>query len=125
MSDPEKVENTPAADTPAETPAAPAQAETAPPPGAPAAPQAAPAARPGRGPQDRRGGDRPRRGGQPPGSTPRHLPVPSVADEHLFGASAPSLRELDKEIEGDLEEALAGLSEKELLGGEPEKRAPA
>ncbi len=121
MSDPERVE-TPPAETPADAP--PAQAEAAPAPETPAAPPApaAPGGRPGRGPQDRQGADRLRRGSRPTGSTPRHLPVPSVQDEHLFGGSAPSLRELDREIESDLEEALAGLSEKELLGGEPEKR---
>jgi small subunit ribosomal protein S1 len=50
--------------------------------------------------------------------------VPSLEHEHLFG-SGPSLRELDKEIEGDLEAALAGLSEQDLLGGAAPKKQQA
>ncbi|MCC6420598.1 MAG: S1 RNA-binding domain-containing protein [Gemmataceae bacterium] len=85
--------------------------------------QPAPAERtptsPGR--QDRPGGgdrgERFLRGGRPQGATPRHEPVPSVQEEHLFGR-APSLRDLDREIEDELQQALAGVDEKLLSGGE-------
>ena len=119
MSDPQKP------DTPAEAQAPPpAEAATNPAPAheAAVAPPRAPD-RPGQG--DRHGSDRMRRGSrpQPQGNAPRRLAVPTLADEHVFGA-APSLRDLDKEIEGDLEAALAGLNAQELLGGE-EKKPPA
>src|SRR5262245_56561786 len=114
MSDPENPETTPAPQTPAPPPAA----ET--PPAAPAAPpesppgQApAPAGQPG--PRDRPA-DRSRRGPRPTGATPRHIPVPALTDEQPFGAAAPNLRDLDREIEHDLQEALAGLPEQDLYG---------
>jgi small subunit ribosomal protein S1 len=121
MSDTEKPEPTPTTPpegqapeaTPAQAPA-PAAAgtpETPPAPGKPAAP-------------DRRGGGRPRPGGRPQGGSPRHAPVPDLTRETAFGA-APSLRDLDKEIEGDLEAALAGLDAKDLMGGEQTRTQPA
>src|SRR5262245_33473673 len=112
MSDTEKPEATPAQPPAQAAESAPPQApapEAAPPPQAPA-----PGGKPG-GPG--RPGDRPRRGGRPQGSTPRNIPVPDLTREMAFGR-APSLHDLDKEIEGDLEAALAGISEKDLLGGE-------
>jgi small subunit ribosomal protein S1 len=48
-----------------------------------------------------------------------------VEQEHLFGAGAPSLKELDKEIENDLQEALAGFSDVDLAGSAPEKKPAA
>jgi small subunit ribosomal protein S1 len=119
MSDTEKPEPTPA-QPPAQAPEA-APAQTPPPPAAAGTPEAPPAAGKPAGPERR--GDRPRRGSRPQGSTPRSLPVPDLTRELALG-QAPSLRELDKEIEGDLEAALAGLSEKDLLGGEAPRKQP-
>jgi small subunit ribosomal protein S1 len=50
--------------------------------------------------------------------------VPSLEHETYLGR-APSLRELDKEIESDLEAALAGLSEQDLRGGEAPRKPSA
>ncbi|MCI0464697.1 MAG: S1 RNA-binding domain-containing protein [Gemmataceae bacterium] len=107
MSDPDK----PASDQPAEAQAAP--------PTPPAQPETPPPSAPGKPGRQDKLGEKFRRGGRPPTSTPRHLPVPTLADEQLFG-HAPSLRELDQEIESELQEALAGLDEKQLAGGEAE-----
>ncbi len=121
MSDTEKPQPAPAEPTQAQAPPEaappPAPGESAPPAQTPGAPTTA---RPGG--RDNRGGGF-RRGGRPPGNAPRSAPtpVPTLEGEHMFGR-APSLRDLDKEIEGDLEAALAGLSDKDLLGGEPQKK---
>src|SRR5262245_41491512 len=115
MSEPEKPEIPPAPATPAvPEPAPPAAAAEKPP---------APGPRGSGAPGDRRG-QRPPRGGSRPQNTPRHMPVPSVEQEHLFGAGAPSLRDLDKEIESDLQEALAGFSDADLSAA-PEKKPAA
>jgi small subunit ribosomal protein S1 len=50
--------------------------------------------------------------------------VPDLTRELALG-QAPSLRDLDKEIEGDLQAALAGLDAKELMGGEAPRQQPA
>src|SRR6266542_3912669 len=124
MSEPEK----PATPTTPETP--PASPEPAPAPAAADKPAATPDKPPAPGPTgggaagDRRGQRFPR-GGARPQNTPRHMPVPSVEQEHLFGAGAPSLRELDKEIESDLQEALAGFADVDLSGGAPQKKPAA
>ncbi|HXG11881.1 MAG TPA: S1 RNA-binding domain-containing protein [Gemmataceae bacterium] len=55
---------------------------------------------------------------QPPANTG---PVPTLRPEAEFGA-APRLRDLDAEIEHDLQEALRGISEKDLFG-EPAPRS--
>src|SRR5947207_11639220 len=47
-------------------------------------------------------------------------PVPTISDEQAFGAP-PKLRDLDAEIAGELEAAMAGFSEKELLTEEPRR----
>jgi small subunit ribosomal protein S1 len=64
-----------------------------------------------------------------PGGFPRRprtqIPVPPL-DEVQLPRSTLSLRELDAEIEGELEAALAGISDKDLQGGEapaPAKKA--
>jgi small subunit ribosomal protein S1 len=51
-------------------------------------------------------------------------PVPAITDEQAFGAP-PSLHDLDAEIAGELEEAMAGLSDKELYGEEQRAKAAA
>src|SRR5437764_5098811 len=48
-------------------------------------------------------------------------PVPTIADEQAFGVP-PKLRDLDAEIAGELEAAMAGFSEKELLTEQPRPR---
>jgi small subunit ribosomal protein S1 len=48
-------------------------------------------------------------------------PVPALSDEQMFGGPPPKLRDLDAEIAGELEAAMAGFSEKELLVEEPRK----
>ncbi len=48
-----------------------------------------------------------------PPPQPKLAPPPSLEAEHLFG-SGPRLRDLDAEIERELQEALGGLSDKEL-----------
>src|SRR5262249_29411323 len=70
---------------------------------------------------DRRA-QRPRREDRPR-NEPRR--VPAITDEHLFGKEAPSIKDLDKAIEGDLEEALSGLSDKDLLGQEQQPKKAA
>lgn len=47
--------------------------------------------------------------------------VPTMRPEAEFGAG-PRLRDLDAEIERDLEAALSGVSDKDLLGGEPARK---
>jgi small subunit ribosomal protein S1 len=47
--------------------------------------------------------------------------VPALSDEQMLGGSAPKLRDLDAEIAGELEAAMAGFSEQELLTEEPRK----
>src|SRR5438874_597178 len=86
MSDTEK----PADPAPAPSPAPEAQPPVPP---APARPE-----RPERRPQQARGSV---------------APVPSL--EQSFGAG-PRLRDLDKEIEGELEAAMSGLSDKDMYG---------
>jgi small subunit ribosomal protein S1 len=48
-------------------------------------------------------------------------PVPTIGDEQLFGGPPPKLQDLDAEIAGELEAAMAGFSEKALLTEEPRK----
>jgi small subunit ribosomal protein S1 len=48
-------------------------------------------------------------------------PMPTLRPEAEFGAG-PRLRDLDAEIERDLEAALSGVSEKELFGAEPARK---
>jgi small subunit ribosomal protein S1 len=48
-------------------------------------------------------------------------PVPALTDDQVFGAAAPKLRDLDAEIAGELEAAMAGFSEKEMLTEEPRR----
>src|SRR6202011_5193318 len=50
-------------------------------------------------------------------------PVPAITDEQAFGVP-PSLHDLDAEIAGELEEAMGGLSDKDLYG-EEQRRAKA
>ena len=101
--------------TPGETQSTPAAATTA-------APQQ-PAAEPRRQFVDRGGGgSRPPRRSGPRGPSARQNPVP-VVDEIRQMSAPPRLRDLDKEIEGELEAAMGGLSGKELYGEEPDKGA--
>ena len=106
------------------SPPTPEQAAVA---GATPAPTASPAAVPavtgaaptGRG--DRHGGKKPGGGGQ--GGNPRRRtrePMPSF-DEPRF-QSAPSMRELDAEIERELEAALADMPAQDLLGAETSEK---
>src|SRR5437899_6715891 len=85
--------------TPEPTPPESAKAETPPPPAKepppkPRGPQRKPAFKPG--------------------------PVPTISDEQAFG-TPPKLRDLDAEIAGELEAAMAGFSEQELLTEEPRR----
>jgi small subunit ribosomal protein S1 len=100
-----------------ETPAA------APPPApeAPAAPQP-PQTEPRPRPFVDRGGPRPPRRDRPRGPSAREKPVP-VVDEIRQLSAPPRLRDLDKEIEDELQAALGGLSGKELYGDEAQKGA--
>src|SRR5437879_10748482 len=78
---------------------------SAPPPAPPPARESAPPGPP-----------RPRRPARKPSF--KSGPVPTISDEQAFGAP-PKLRDLDAEIAGELEAAMAGFSEKELLTEQP------
>lgn len=109
MSEPEKTEPAAATPTPAttpETPAAPAAAGTPPAP-----------AKPERGKQDKK----PPRGGGMPRRRMREA-VPSLEDDLRF-RSAPRLHELDAEIADELEAAMGGVSQKELIVAETSRQA--
>jgi ribosomal protein S1 len=104
MSDAENKEQ-PAPPPAPEQATAPAQTETPKTPPAPAAKS------------DKPGGKKPGRGG--PGGTSRRRildPIPSL--EHERFASGPRMKDLDDEIAGELEAALAGMSDKDLLAAE-------
>jgi small subunit ribosomal protein S1 len=69
------------------------------------------------GPPRREAGDRKARGFKSrPAYTPG--PVPTISDEQAFGAP-PKLKDLDAEIAGELEAAMAGLSDKDLYAEQP------
>ncbi len=108
----------PTAETPATAPP--------PPPETPAAPAAGPQQSPPTEPRPRpfvdRGGPRPPRRSGPRGPSAREKPVP-VVDEIRQMSTPPRLRDLDKEIEDELQAALGGLSGKELYSDEAEKGA--
>lgn len=92
--------------------------EVPPPPEKPGTPPAATQV-PGKRPDPR---DKKRPG---PGGVPRRRvlePIPSLEKEQYYGR-APSIRELDDEIAGELEAALGGLSEKELFGADTSAKA--
>ncbi len=57
---------------------------------------------------------------------PKLGPPPALAPEEVYGA-APRLRDLDAQIERELQEAMGGLSEKELYGelSQAERKVPA
>src|SRR5581483_6507181 len=106
MSEPEKTET----QAPAPQTAAPAPGEQ-PAPAVAASPPAT--AQPSKGP--------PQRGKKPQGSSfPRRRisgEVPSLEDQQRY-AAGPKLKDLDDEIAGELEAALSGISEQELLGAD-------
>jgi small subunit ribosomal protein S1 len=58
-------------------------------------------------------------GGRP---EPKSGRPPTLRPEQGFGGSAPRLRDLDAEIERELQEAMGGMSDKDLYG-EPQRRA--
>ena len=111
MSDPEKVQKP-------ITPPAPEQADAANVTSAPTETSAAvPPVPPSTGRGDRQGSKKPGGGGQ--GGNPRRRmrdPMPSL-DEPRFH-SGPSMRDLDAEIERELEAALADMPAQDLLGAE-------
>jgi len=113
MSEPEKTET----QAPAPQTAAPAPGEQ-PAPAVAASPPAT--AQPSKGP--------PQRGKKPQGSSfPRRRisgEVPSLEDQQRY-AAGPKLKDLDDEIAGELEAALSGISEQELLGADSSKQARA
>src|SRR5262245_42020658 len=61
-----------------------------------------------------------------PGARPEPKPgrVPELRPEEVHGGKAPRLRDLDREIEQELQDAMSGLSDKELYG-EPARKAGA
>src|SRR5262249_23886234 len=65
-------------------------------------------------------GNRPERGPRPPAPAG---PPPALAEEQGFMGKAPKIRDLDAEIERELQEALGDFSAQEALG-EPEKGKP-
>src|SRR5439155_5161970 len=62
----------------------------------------------------------PRPRGPAPKPSFKSGPVPTISDEQAFG-TPPKLRDLDAEIAGELEAAMAGFSEQELLTEEPRR----
>jgi small subunit ribosomal protein S1 len=104
MSEPEDPQNTTPSAT--EPTAQPVPEPAAKPPGQPAA------ARPARPERKPRTGPR--------GPAYKGTSVPALTDEHMFGAP-PKMSDLDAEIAGELEAAMAGFSEQELLVQEPRK----
>jgi small subunit ribosomal protein S1 len=91
--------------SPAPTPAAAPAAESAPPSSRPARP-------PDRGGRESRGFK-----SRPP---KKPGPVPAITDEQVLGVP-PKLRDLDAEIENELEAALAGFPAEDLLAPEPKQ----
>ncbi len=72
------------------------------------------------------GGRRPFQGGRPgkpPRERPEFKPGPAPNLEGEYRASAPSLRDLDKEIEQDLEAAMGGMSATDMYGDLSQKPA--
>src|SRR5262245_2391915 len=51
---------------------------------------------------------------------PKPAPPPALQPEQVYG-SGPRLRDLDADIERELQEAMAGMSDKDMYG-EPERR---
>jgi small subunit ribosomal protein S1 len=60
----------------------------------------------------------------PAAPEPKPAPVPSLQPEQAYGAG-PRLKDLDAEIERELQEAMGDLSEKELYGEPGKQRRPA
>src|SRR5262249_35206569 len=111
MSDTEKVQP-PISPIPGQQPATAAEAQ--PPPAAPAAPAPTP---PPTNKPDRPGGKKPG-GPREAGSARRRIlePMPSLDDPRFQGG--PRLKDLDAEIENELEAALAGMPAQDFLGAD-------
>ncbi len=104
------------------TPPARSEGEPAAAEGTPARPAGPPAGKPGGAP------GRPEQKRRPPGGgggTPRirtREAVVSLEDELRYQSGGPKIRDLDAEIAGELEAALSGLGQQDLLGGDTSRQ---